>query len=85
MVVSAASPLNYLVLIEQINILPTLYGRVLIPQSIYEGLGAPETPERLVQSFASIILPPCPVLWSLANRLNDTYLHCGTSRPMTPP
>ncbi len=40
MVVSDTSPINYLVLIGQINVLPTLYGRVLIPQSVYEELGA---------------------------------------------
>jgi len=34
MVVSNTSPLNYLVLIGQINVLFTLYGRVLIPQSV---------------------------------------------------
>ena len=45
MVVSDTSPLNYLVLIEQIDILSMLYGRVLIPQSVYEELNAPETPE----------------------------------------
>ncbi|HST21601.1 MAG TPA: DUF3368 domain-containing protein [Blastocatellia bacterium] len=47
MVVSDTSPLNYLVLIEQINILSMLYGRVLIPQSVYEELNAPETPEQV--------------------------------------
>jgi predicted nucleic acid-binding protein len=44
MVVSDTSPLNYLVLIEQINILAMLYGRVFIPRSVYEELNAPETP-----------------------------------------
>jgi predicted nucleic acid-binding protein len=45
MVVSDTSPLNYLVLIKQINILAMLYGRVFIPQSVSEELNAPETPE----------------------------------------
>src|SRR5256885_13134613 len=44
MVVSNTSPLNYLVLIDQINLLPALYAQVLIPQSVYEELRAPETP-----------------------------------------
>jgi predicted nucleic acid-binding protein len=47
MVVSDTSPLNYLVLIRQINVLPTLYGRVLIPQSVYEELGAMEASETV--------------------------------------
>jgi predicted nucleic acid-binding protein len=45
MVVSDTSPLNYLILIEQINLLPQLYSRVLIPGSVHEELNAPETPD----------------------------------------
>ena len=45
MVVSNTSPLNYLVLIEQIDILAILYSHILIPRSVYEELNAPETPE----------------------------------------
>ena len=33
-VVSDATPLNYLVLIEAVEILPRLYGRVLIPPAL---------------------------------------------------
>ena len=40
MVVSDTSPINYLVLIGQINVLSRLNGRVLIPQSVYGELGA---------------------------------------------
>jgi predicted nucleic acid-binding protein len=54
MVVSDTSPLNYLILIGQINILPTLYGRVIIPQSVYEELGAPETPEAVREWRANL-------------------------------
>lgn len=45
MVVSDTSPLNYLILIEQIDLLPQLYRRVLIPGSVLQELNAPETPE----------------------------------------
>lgn len=45
MVVSDTSPLNYLILIEQIDVLPKLYDRVLIPRSVDEELNAPGTPE----------------------------------------
>ena len=38
MVVSDTSPLNYLILIKQINLLPQLYSRVLIPGSVHEEL-----------------------------------------------
>src|SRR5207237_8774853 len=45
MVGSNTSPLNYLVLIDQIHLLFAIYGRVLVPKSVYEELTAPETPE----------------------------------------
>ncbi len=54
MVVSDTSPINYLVLIGQINVLPTLYGRVLIPQSVYEELGALEAPETVREWRANL-------------------------------
>jgi len=52
MVVADTSPLNYLVLIHQINLLPDLYGRVLIPESVLEELSAIETPQ-LVRNWAT--------------------------------
>ena len=45
--VSDTFPLNYMVLTGQINVLPTLYRRVLIPQSVYKELGALEAPETV--------------------------------------
>jgi predicted nucleic acid-binding protein len=33
-VIADTSPINYLVLIEQIEVLPTLYGQILIPPSV---------------------------------------------------
>lgn len=54
MVVSNTSPLNYLVLIDQIELLPALYGRVLIPQSVAEELKAPETPEVVREWIATL-------------------------------
>ena len=47
MVVSNTSPLNYLILIEAIDVLPQLYERVIIPLSVYQELRAPETPEMV--------------------------------------
>ena len=44
MVVSNTSPLNYLILIEVIDVLPRLYERVIIPQSVCGELEAAETP-----------------------------------------
>lgn len=50
MVVSNTSPLNYLILISEIDVLAQLYYRVIIPQSVAEELQARETPEA-VQSW----------------------------------
>jgi predicted nucleic acid-binding protein len=46
-VVADTSPLNYLVLIEQIHLLAALYGRVLVPPAVVAELNATQTPERV--------------------------------------
>jgi len=43
-VIADTTPLNYLVLIDQPNLLPRLYGRVFIPQAVYEELQAEGAP-----------------------------------------
>ena len=43
-VIADTTPLNYLVLIGQSNLLPRLYGRVLIPPTVYEELQAEGAP-----------------------------------------
>lgn len=48
-VVADTSPLNYLILIEQIDILPALFGQVVIPRAVCDELlniGAPEAVRR---------------------------------------
>src|SRR5260370_38525604 len=44
-VISDTSPLNYLILIECIHVLPELYGRVVIPEGVFEELQRPSTPD----------------------------------------
>ena len=44
-VIADTSPLNYLVLLGHTDLLPRLFGEVLIPPSVFEKLGDPETPE----------------------------------------
>ena len=39
-IVSDTSPLNYLILIGEENLLPTLFGRVIIPQIVFGELRA---------------------------------------------
>ena len=48
-VVADASPLRYLGLIEEAEILPGLYGGVLIPPSSLKELTQPRTPETSTQ------------------------------------
>jgi len=45
LVVADTSPINYLVLIDQIEILPLLYTRILIPPAVLEELRHPAAPE----------------------------------------
>ena len=77
MVVADTSPLNYLVLIDQINLLPQLYGRVLIPDSVLAELSAIETPQ-LVRNWATNL--PNWIEVSPATPIDDaglTRLHAG--------
>jgi predicted nucleic acid-binding protein len=75
MVVADTSPLNYLVLIHQINLLPDLYGRVLIPESVLHELSATETPQ-LVRHWATNlpewieVSPATPIEDAGLNRLH---------------
>src|SRR6267142_748091 len=77
MVVSDTSPLNYLILIEQINLLPQLYTRVLIPGSVDEELNAPETPD-LVRRWRASLPDWLEVSTDLAAPDPDlSHLHAG--------
>lgn len=44
-VVSSSSPISYLVLIGEEDLLPALYGHVLIPEAVRQELSHPEGPE----------------------------------------
>lgn len=46
-VVSDTSPICYLVLIDEIDLLQKLYGRVIIPQAVYEELTAVGSPAKV--------------------------------------
>ncbi len=46
-VIADTTPLNYLVLIDRVEILPQLYGRVLIPLAVWEEFQRPEVPEAV--------------------------------------
>lgn len=46
-VVADTSPICYLILINSINILPELYGKIVIPQVVYQELMAKSAPEKV--------------------------------------
>lgn len=52
-VVSDTSPINYLVLIDRHNLLPELFGSVLIPEAVHRELQAAGTPEPVRQFIAA--------------------------------
>jgi predicted nucleic acid-binding protein len=46
-VIADTSPLNYLVLIDRADLLPQLFGHVLIPPAVFNELKQPEASERV--------------------------------------
>lgn len=52
-VVSDTSPLNYLVLINQIHLLPQLFKEVRVPRSVLEEMRHPQTPEAVASWLSS--------------------------------
>ena len=51
-VVSDTSPICYLILIEQIDLLPRLYGQVVIPQAVRDELTNGRSPDQVQQWIA---------------------------------
>jgi predicted nucleic acid-binding protein len=56
-VVADTSPLNYLILIDEIDLLPALFGQVLIPQAVVRELAQEKTPLPVRQWIT------CPPDW----------------------
>ena len=46
-IVADTTPLNYLVLIEAIDVLSQLYGRILIPHAVHAELSDPQAPAQV--------------------------------------
>jgi predicted nucleic acid-binding protein len=61
-VVSDTTPLKYLVLIEAIDVLPRMYGRVLIPAAVWGELSQPGTPKPVLKWMAQ-----CPSWLEVTN------------------
>ena len=54
MFIADTTPLNYLILINQTAVLPILYGRVLIPQAVYNELQQERTPAAIKAWIANL-------------------------------
>jgi len=75
-VVADTSPINYLVLIREIEILPRLYGKVVIPQTVREELLRPIAPE-IVRTWTA----QAPAwLEARPRRARRNHAGCGTTR-----
>jgi predicted nucleic acid-binding protein len=46
-VIADTSPVNYLILIDEIHLLHELYGRVILPAAVFEEMQRPATPEKV--------------------------------------
>lgn len=62
-VVADTSPICYLVLIDQFQLLPQLFGEIAIPQAVYDELTSPDTPISL-QSWINQV-PNWLVIYSI--------------------
>src|SRR5215469_13718543 len=56
-IIADTTPLNYLVLIKAVEILPKLYGGVLIPPAVKAELAHSNTPEQVRAWVAQPVLP----------------------------
>ena len=50
-VVADTSPLNYLILIDEIDLLPALLGKVLLPYAVFRELKHPKTAPKVLNGW----------------------------------
>jgi predicted nucleic acid-binding protein len=67
-IVSNTSPINYLILVGQINLLPELFKQIIIPQEVYNELSDPAAPLP-VQTW--IATPPDWLRIQLVSQASD--------------
>ena len=53
-VVADTSPLNYLLLIDEIDLLPAIFGQVILPHAVFQELQHPKTSLRVRQWVADL-------------------------------
>ncbi len=74
-VVSNTSPLNYLILVQAVDLLPTLFGQVHVPEKVVEELSASGSPAEVRQWARQ--LPPWAAVRAPAHPDADLRLHEG--------
>ena len=68
-VVSDTSPINYLLLIGQIQLLPTLFGQVVIPETVRDEMLVPDAPPALQAWIAN---PPAWLTIQAVPKIDQT-------------
>ena len=80
-VISDTSPINYLVLIGEIDILPRLFQSVLIPPAVWRELQHPKTPQAVYNWAAS--LPPWAAIEAPTTLDATLSLHQGETEAIS--
>ena len=71
-VVADTSPVNYLILIGRVDVLPELFGQILIPENVQRELGNPLGPRLVVEWISS------PPAWLETRTVQDPSRVPGT-------
>lgn len=69
-IISDTSPIHYLAQIEELHLLPALFGRVIIPQKVFDEIQQPKTPDP-VKAFAAS-LPAWVEVRSISSPVDDS-------------
>lgn len=75
LVVTDTTPINYLILIGQVGVLPTMFGTVVVPQAVADELRDLHTPEAVRQWIAA--LPTWCIVQSPQGPLDPSLLYLG--------
>jgi len=82
-VIADTSPINYLVLIDEIKVLPRIYGGILIPQAVFDELLDSASPQKIREwlstrpdwlRISDVVFAPDPLLEILDRGERDAIL-----------
>ena len=90
-VVADTTPINYLILIEEIDVLPKLYGRVIIPRAVSEELMRSRAPLNVQEwmkqppDWLEVLSPTVVVDAKLASSMQESVMqsHWRRNYPQT--